>query len=112
MFAACCLLPAGHCLCAACVQRYCKDNPGRFSNADSAYMLSFAIIMLNTDAHNPLAGAVCLPTRFACHEGDANSIAVQLVATEQDLGIRTADCKATHCHPASNQWTLTSRSRP
>jgi Sec7-like guanine-nucleotide exchange factor len=38
------------------LQRYCKDNPGRFSNADAAYVLSFAIIMLNTDAHNPLAG--------------------------------------------------------
>ncbi|KAF6256772.1 hypothetical protein COO60DRAFT_1627056 [Scenedesmus sp. NREL 46B-D3] len=36
-------------------ERYCKDNPGRFSNADAAYVLSFAIIMLNTDAHNPLA---------------------------------------------------------
>lgn len=30
------------------VQRYCKDNPSRFHNADSAYMLSFSIIMLNT----------------------------------------------------------------
>jgi hypothetical protein len=29
-------------------QRYCKDNPSRFHNADSAYMLSFSIIMLNT----------------------------------------------------------------
>jgi hypothetical protein len=38
------------------LQRYCKDNPGRFGNADAAYVLSFAIIMLNTDAHNPLAG--------------------------------------------------------
>lgn len=33
-------------LCA--LQRYCKDNPSRFHNADGAYMLSFAIIMLNT----------------------------------------------------------------
>jgi hypothetical protein len=36
-------------------QRYCKDNPGSFRNADAAYTLAFAIIMLNTDAHNPLA---------------------------------------------------------
>ena len=36
-------------------QRYCADNPGRFRNADAAYMLAFAIIMLNTDAHNPHA---------------------------------------------------------
>lgn len=38
------------------MQRYCKDNPGRFANADAAYVLSFAVIMLNTDAHNPSAG--------------------------------------------------------
>eukprot|EP00775_Hariotina_reticulata_P004220 gene4220-4469_t len=36
-------------------ERYCKDNPKTFSSADAAYVLSFAIIMLNTDAHNPLA---------------------------------------------------------
>ncbi|KAF8064597.1 BIG3 [Scenedesmus sp. PABB004] len=36
-------------------ERYCKDNPARFGNADAAYVLAFAIIMLNTDAHNPLA---------------------------------------------------------
>jgi hypothetical protein len=36
-------------------ERYVRDNPGRFSSADGAYVLAFAIIMLNTDAHNPLA---------------------------------------------------------
>lgn len=36
-------------------ERYCKDNPGSFRNADGAYMLGFAIIMLNTDAHHPSA---------------------------------------------------------
>lgn len=60
-------------------ERYCKDNPGKdwyepgyrfhshfsgthicgchegtFRTADAAYLLSFAIIMLNTDAHNPM----------------------------------------------------------
>uniref|UniRef100_A0A061RZZ7 Brefeldin a-inhibited guanine nucleotide-exchange protein 2 n=1 Tax=Tetraselmis sp. GSL018 TaxID=582737 RepID=A0A061RZZ7_9CHLO len=35
-------------------ERYCKDNPGVFKTADAAYLLSFAIIMLNTDAHNPM----------------------------------------------------------
>lgn len=35
--------------------RYCSDNPGRFRNADGAYMLGFSIIMLNTDAHHPSA---------------------------------------------------------
>ena len=35
--------------------RYCTCNQGTFSNADQAYMLAYAIIMLNTDLHNPLA---------------------------------------------------------
>jgi hypothetical protein len=35
--------------------RYCVDNPGVFATADAPYLLSFAIIMLNTDAHNPMA---------------------------------------------------------
>ncbi|KAL3197719.1 hypothetical protein MRX96_014595 [Rhipicephalus microplus] len=33
--------------------RYCQLNPGVFSNADTCYVLSFAIIMLNTALHNP-----------------------------------------------------------
>eukprot|EP01025_Chloroclados_australasicus_P067500 TRINITY_DN933_c0_g1_i4.p1 TRINITY_DN933_c0_g1~~TRINITY_DN933_c0_g1_i4.p1 ORF type:complete len:1131 (-),score=129.64 TRINITY_DN933_c0_g1_i4:406-3798(-) len=35
--------------------KYCNDNPSIFKNVDAAYMLTFAIIMLNTDAHNPVA---------------------------------------------------------
>ena len=33
--------------------KYFKDNPGAFEVADTAYVLSFAIIMLQTDMHNP-----------------------------------------------------------
>ncbi|CAK8694945.1 cytohesin-1-like [Clavelina lepadiformis] len=33
--------------------RYCECNPGVFSNPDTCYVLSFAIIMLNTSLHNP-----------------------------------------------------------
>ena len=36
-------------------ERFCLDNPGVFPTADAAYILSFALIMLNTDAHNPQA---------------------------------------------------------
>ena len=36
-------------------ERYCKDNPDAFQTSDGAYLLSFALIMLNTDAHNPMA---------------------------------------------------------
>ncbi|KAF3657441.1 Brefeldin A-inhibited guanine nucleotide-exchange protein 5 [Capsicum annuum] len=35
-------------------ERYCADNPGLFKNADVAYILAYAVIMLNTDAHNPM----------------------------------------------------------
>ncbi|XP_068664277.1 brefeldin A-inhibited guanine nucleotide-exchange protein 5-like isoform X2 [Aristolochia californica] len=35
-------------------ERYCADNPGLFRNADTAYVLAYAVIMLNTDAHNPM----------------------------------------------------------
>ncbi|KAI4377500.1 hypothetical protein MLD38_015112 [Melastoma candidum] len=34
-------------------ERYCADNPGLLKNADTAYVLAYAVIMLNTDAHNP-----------------------------------------------------------
>jgi hypothetical protein len=32
---------------------YCKSNPSVFSSPDTAYVLSFSLIMLNTDLHNP-----------------------------------------------------------
>ncbi|XP_057506724.1 brefeldin A-inhibited guanine nucleotide-exchange protein 5 isoform X2 [Actinidia eriantha] len=35
-------------------ERYCADNTGLFKNADTAYVLAYAVIMLNTDAHNPM----------------------------------------------------------
>ncbi|XP_071688034.1 brefeldin A-inhibited guanine nucleotide-exchange protein 5-like [Rutidosis leptorrhynchoides] len=35
-------------------ERYCADNPGLFKSADTAYVLAYAVIMLNTDAHNPM----------------------------------------------------------
>ncbi|KAJ3206765.1 Brefeldin A-inhibited guanine nucleotide-exchange protein 2, partial [Dinochytrium kinnereticum] len=33
--------------------RYCETNPGIFAKADTAYVLAFSVIMLNTDQHNP-----------------------------------------------------------
>ena len=34
-------------------ERFCFANPGAYKNADTAYVLAFSVIMLNTDAHNP-----------------------------------------------------------
>jgi len=33
--------------------KFCADNPSLFENADCAFVLSFSLIMLNTDLHNP-----------------------------------------------------------
>lgn len=35
-------------------ERYCKCNPMAFTSADTAYVLAYSVIMLNTDAHNDL----------------------------------------------------------
>jgi brefeldin A-inhibited guanine nucleotide-exchange protein len=34
-------------------ERYCELNPATFSCADTAFILAFSVIMLNTDVHNP-----------------------------------------------------------
>ncbi|KAG0150678.1 hypothetical protein CROQUDRAFT_651889 [Cronartium quercuum f. sp. fusiforme G11] len=34
-------------------ERYFQGNPGTLANAETAYILAFSIIMLNTDAHSP-----------------------------------------------------------
>ncbi|KAM7278341.1 hypothetical protein ACFE04_005475 [Oxalis oulophora] len=33
-------------------QRYCAENPGLFRNVNTTYVLAYAVIMLNTNAHN------------------------------------------------------------
>ncbi|KAJ3034825.1 guanine nucleotide exchange protein for ADP-robosylation factor, partial [Rhizophlyctis rosea] len=33
--------------------RYVRGNPGVFSSADTAYVLAYSVVMLNTDQHNP-----------------------------------------------------------
>lgn len=33
---------------------YCKCNPKAFTSADTAYVLGYSVILLNTDAHNPM----------------------------------------------------------
>ena len=34
-------------------ERYCIDNPDVFPTADTAFVLGYSVIMLQTDAHNP-----------------------------------------------------------
>jgi hypothetical protein len=68
-------------------QRYCKDNPGRFRNADAAYTLAFAIIMLNTDAHNPHAERrLAAPDFVAMNFGQTDSGASALGERQRAAG--------------------------
>lgn len=34
-------------------EKYVSDNPGVFANADTVYVLSYSVVMLNTDLHSP-----------------------------------------------------------
>lgn len=46
-------------------ERFCKCNPDSFSSADTAYVLAYSVIMLNTDAHNIMVKEkVCF---LGCH---------------------------------------------
>ncbi|KAL9670326.1 hypothetical protein QQ045_007877 [Rhodiola kirilowii] len=45
-------------------ERYCKCNPKVFSSADTAYVLAYSVILLNTDAHNPMVKTKMSPEDF------------------------------------------------
>ncbi|XWS54428.1 hypothetical protein CRYUN_Cryun10bG0088600 [Craigia yunnanensis] len=42
------------CIMEKFAERYCKCNPNSFTSADTAYVLAYSVIMLNTDAHNSM----------------------------------------------------------
>ena len=50
-------------------QRYCQLNPEIFTNSDTCYVLSFAVIMLNTSLHNPSVKGVVLQIIFKLGQG-------------------------------------------
>ncbi|KAF8380416.1 hypothetical protein HHK36_027902 [Tetracentron sinense] len=45
-------------------ERYCKCNPKTFTSADTAYVLAYSVILLNTDAHNPMVKNKMSPDDF------------------------------------------------
>ncbi|XVF88983.1 hypothetical protein PTKIN_Ptkin19aG0095100 [Pterospermum kingtungense] len=47
-------------------ERYCADNPGCFKNADTAYILAYEVLMLNTNAHNPMVWPKMSKSEFIC----------------------------------------------
>lgn len=65
---------------------YCRHNPGTFRAAEDAYRLAFAVIMLNTDVHNPLAEHMLGRGTFVdmnSDEGDEGGEAVPALAVEE-----------------------------
>ncbi|KAJ6807636.1 brefeldin A-inhibited guanine nucleotide-exchange protein 2-like [Iris pallida] len=45
-------------------ERYCKCHPKAFTSADTAYVLAYSVILLNTDAHNPMVKNKMSPDDF------------------------------------------------
>ncbi|EFJ24773.1 hypothetical protein SELMODRAFT_173646 [Selaginella moellendorffii] len=45
-------------------ERYCKCNPKAFTSADTAYVLAYSVILLNTDAHNPMVKSKMTKAEF------------------------------------------------
>ncbi|PSS24171.1 Brefeldin A-inhibited guanine nucleotide-exchange protein like [Actinidia chinensis var. chinensis] len=45
-------------------ERYCKCNSKAFTSADTAYVLAYSVILLNTDAHNPMVKNKMSPDDF------------------------------------------------
>ncbi|KAF6160227.1 hypothetical protein GIB67_018996 [Kingdonia uniflora] len=45
-------------------ERYWKCNTKAFTSADTAYVLAYSVIMLNTDAHNPMVKVKMSPDDF------------------------------------------------
>ncbi|GAB4852994.1 Protein big1 [Ancistrocladus abbreviatus] len=45
-------------------ERYCICNPNSFTSADTAYVLAYSVIMLNTDAHNNMVKDKMTKTDF------------------------------------------------
>ncbi|XP_056143387.1 cytohesin-4 [Lampris incognitus] len=57
----------------AFASRYCDCNTGVFQSADTCYILSFAIIMLNTSLHNPNVKDKPTLQRFVCMNRGINN---------------------------------------
>ncbi len=74
-------------------ERYCRDNPGQFRTADGAYVLSFALIMLNTDAHNPQADKKLSQTDFVDMCQDQVQMAFSPPCCERDTACCVSACQ-------------------
>lgn len=61
-------------------ERYCKCNPNSFTSADTAYVLAYSVILLNTDAHNSMVkDKVCITSVTNCKIAFSLCVVVELV---------------------------------
>ncbi|OVA15766.1 SEC7-like [Macleaya cordata] len=92
-------------------ERYCADNPGLFKNADTAYVLAYAVIMLNTDAHNPMVWPKMSKSDFVRMNtvSDAEECAPKELLEEIYDSIVNEEIKMKHDTPGSGK---SSRQRP
>ncbi|CAG9135006.1 unnamed protein product [Plutella xylostella] len=82
-------------------QRYCQLNPDIFTNADTCYVLSFAIIMLNTSLHNPSVKDKPTPEQFVAMNRGINNggdLPQELLLSSVDRVIETGNMGA-HLNP-------------
>merc|ERR1719482_652697 len=68
-------------------EKYCTDNPGKFANADCAFVLSFSLIMLQTDLHNPGIKNKMSKEDF---EGLYNGVLTAPISLKEDEDARTS----------------------
>jgi Sec7-like guanine-nucleotide exchange factor len=67
---------------AAC---YCAQHAAAFRTAEDAYRLAFAVIMLNTDAHNPMADHTLSAETFIAmnSDEDANGVSTPVLPVDE-----------------------------
>jgi len=75
--------------------RFCACNPSAYPSSDAAYILAFAVVMLNTDAHNPLTDA-----SMKMSERDFVSMAKAADATS---GLNDEDVAAIYARVSANE---------
>ncbi|XP_041014398.1 brefeldin A-inhibited guanine nucleotide-exchange protein 1-like isoform X1 [Juglans microcarpa x Juglans regia] len=71
---------------------YCKCNPNSFTSADTAYVLAYSVIMLNTDAHNNMVKDKMTKSDFIRNNrgiDDGKDLPEEYLGTLYDQIIRT-----------------------
>ena len=85
--------------------QYHINNPGRFSSADTAYVLAYSVIMLNSDQHNPQVKNRMTKDEFFRNNRSAHGRDTQAMtyhASHQlTCRVAVADACLSHCSPTA-----------